>query len=243
MARQNGRKSADRETCCIPRSCRKRSAIGNARQKRAHLRWALGVIEGRAGLSAPPNRPRSLWSRWITKSACERWKGSWAMVTNLERRLSRLEESHGSEPPSVHWVKGETQAEIDLPSGEADYLRAGEGHRPVRSLAGLGGGSWFQAMVADWIGSKSMLPVIDLIGDTQAELDAQTNEMFASGAAKPADGFIRHLIVDLLGADAFRFAGERLMGHPRSFVIFPWEDRLLTADDQPRLRVLCLAVR
>ena len=36
------------------------------------------------------------------------------MVTNLERRLSRLEESYGSEPPSVHWVKGETRAEIDL---------------------------------------------------------------------------------------------------------------------------------
>jgi hypothetical protein len=51
MARQDGRKSADRETCCIP-SCRKRSAIGNARQKRAHLRVGRSGYRGTPGLSA-----------------------------------------------------------------------------------------------------------------------------------------------------------------------------------------------
>jgi hypothetical protein len=49
------------------------------------------------------------------------------MVTNLERRLSRLEESYGSEPPSVHWVKGQTQAKINfqveslIASGQAKH--------------------------------------------------------------------------------------------------------------------------
>ena len=35
------------------------------------------------------------------------------MATIHDRRLSRLEEHHGSEKPGVHWLRGETQAEID----------------------------------------------------------------------------------------------------------------------------------
>jgi hypothetical protein len=35
------------------------------------------------------------------------------MATNHDRRLSRLEEQHSSEKPSVHWIKGASQPEID----------------------------------------------------------------------------------------------------------------------------------
>ena len=34
-----------------------------------------------------------------------------------------------------------------------------------------------------------------VIGDTEAELDSQVNELIASGQAAPDDGFVRHLIV------------------------------------------------
>ena len=36
-----------------------------------------------------------------------------------------------------------------------------------------------------------------VIGDSEAELDERIHELIASGRAKPTDGFIRHLIVDL----------------------------------------------
>jgi hypothetical protein len=35
------------------------------------------------------------------------------MATNHDRRLSRLEEHHLSERPRMHWLKGETQADIN----------------------------------------------------------------------------------------------------------------------------------
>ena len=34
-----------------------------------------------------------------------------------------------------------------------------------------------------------------VIGDTEAELDELTNELIASGEAKPTDGFVRRLII------------------------------------------------
>jgi len=35
-----------------------------------------------------------------------------------------------------------------------------------------------------------------VIGDTDAELDERTNELIASGEARPTHGFIRRLLID-----------------------------------------------
>jgi hypothetical protein len=36
-----------------------------------------------------------------------------------------------------------------------------------------------------------------VIGDSEEELEERKNELIASGSAKPTDGFVYHLIVDL----------------------------------------------
>jgi hypothetical protein len=43
-----------------------------------------------------------------------------------------------------------------------------------------------------------------VIGDTEAELDERTNELIASGEAKPTDGFVHRLIIDPKSAGVTR---------------------------------------
>jgi aromatic ring hydroxylase len=51
-------------------------------------------------------------------------EGNWEMLTNHDRRLSRLEEQHGSEKPQHHWIKGRTRYQID--TGVEQLIASGQ---------------------------------------------------------------------------------------------------------------------